>query len=403
MLPVRQKDNQIKLQDKKKNVNPYYLVMSGRFKTAKYVTLCILVVFLLTTVVLFRNEITIENLRYLFKDFEVGDNVNVGPNDTITFDSDVQVNFGMFKGDLVIAGSSYFYLTDLQGNKRLNENSMYSNPVIVTGDKYLLVYGLSEYSYSIYNTFSMLHTETFDYPISAAAVSDKGMYAIVTRSAKYRSVVHLYNENFECIGVVSKDKYVMDVQFNENSSELLITSVYSKDGKFCTEVVNYAPYSDKHKALVEIEKSMPLKTGYNRYNGYSIVFDDKIEFYDNTAKLVNTYELSSDIIPLVVEICKDYTIIVYNKNIVGDDIEIMVFDTNGNLVKVADANGQPKKIRHYKESIYILLDGNICKFNLSDKSIQYFKTEKNPCDLHIIDENTAIVCFLNHTTKVNLY
>ena len=37
--------------------------------------------FLLATVILFRDDITVENLRYLFKDLEIGDNISVTSND----------------------------------------------------------------------------------------------------------------------------------------------------------------------------------------------------------------------------------------------------------------------------------------------------------------------------------
>ena len=54
MLPESNKENKINITAKKPKVNSYFLVLSGRFKTAKYITLCFLVLFLLLAVVLFR-------------------------------------------------------------------------------------------------------------------------------------------------------------------------------------------------------------------------------------------------------------------------------------------------------------------------------------------------------------
>jgi len=376
--------------------------LSGRFKTVKYITLCCLVVFLLLAVILFREDITVENLRYLLKDFEIGDNINKTYNDTITYDSDLQVNLSLYKGDLVVAGSSYFFLCDLQGNKRLNEDSVFSNPVVLTSDKYLLVYGLSENTYTVYNTFSQLHTETLDYPISAAAVSDKGMYAIVTRSAEYRSVVYLYNQNFDRIGAVYKDKYIIDVKFNPDSSELLITSFFSNNGNYSTEIVNYVPFSETHSASKIVENSMPLTTGYNKDNGYSIIYDDKIEFYDSEYVLRNTYNFTSNLIPITTEISEEYTVITYNENIVGDDIKVVVFGKSGEMLLTASANGQPKKIKCYNDKVYVLLDGKVCKISVADGNIVYYDTEKNALELLIVEEDTALVCFSNHTSKITM-
>ena len=402
MLPETKKENKITVSEKKPKVNSYYLVLSGKFKTAKLVALCILVAFLLTVVVLFRDEITVENLRYLFKDFEIGDNVTVGSGDEIMYDADMQVKLAMYKGDLVIAGSTYFHLTDLQGNKRLNEDSVFSNPVVMTSDKYLLVYGLSEYTYTVYNTFSKLHTETFDYPITGAAVSNKGLYAIVTRTAEYRSVVYLYNENFERIGAVYKDKYVTDVEFNNDGSELIIVSLFSSNGNLCTEIVNYVPFSEKTSASVVVENSMAIETAYNKNNGYSVIYDNKIEFYDSEFVLRKTYNYPSGLVPITTEIDKNYTMITYSENIVGNDIKVLVFDTSGELVLSADAEGQPKKIRADKDNLYLLLNGKVCVIKISDGSIKYYETEKNALDLLYIDDKTVFVCYSDHTSKVVL-
>lgn len=402
MLPESQKQNKISITEKKPKVNSYYLVISDKFKIAKYVTLCILVAFLLTAVLLFRDEITVENLRYLFRDFEVGDNVNVNTNDFISYDADKHVNLALYKGDLVIAGSSYFYLSDLQGNKRLNEDSSFSNPVIISGEKYLLVYGLSEYTYSIYNTFSLLHTQSFDYPITNAALADNGMYAIVSRTAEYRSVVYLFNPDFECIGAVYKDKYVVDVKFNSDGTQVLITSLYSQDGAYCTEIVNYSPYSEKANSSLSLENSLPIKTGYNSKNGYSVIFDDKVNFYDSSYSLVNAYNLSSKAVMITAIVDSDMTVIAYSEEIVGNDVKIVAFDKDGDNVYDGYINGQVKKLRLYRGTVYALLEGKVVGIDLSDGSTISFDIEKNAVDVLVVNEKNILVCYSDHTSRINI-
>ena len=401
MLPEVKKENQISISEKKPKVNSYYMVLAGRFKVAKYVAICFLVAFLLTTVVLFRDEITVENLRYLFKDLEMGENVNFSTSgSTISYDSDAQLDLALYKGDLVIAGSSYFYLCDLQGNRRMNEESSFSNPVVVTSDKYLLVYGLSEYTCTLYNTFSKLHTEVFDYPITGAAVSDDGMYAIVTRTAEYKSAVYLYNSSFKRIGSIYKDKYIMDVEFNRDSSEVLIASVYSKDGNYCSEIMNYVPFSETPSSKTEVVGSMALKVGYNDDDGYSVIYDDKIEFYDSEFVLRNTYTFPLNMVPITTEISDKYTLLTYSENIVGNNMRVLVFDSSGELILNADADGQPKKLRCYNKYVFVLLDGKVCKINISNGNIDYYDTARNAIDLLVVNENSVLVCYSDRTIRV---
>ena len=402
MLPESQNENKINISENKPRVNPYYLVLSGRFKTAKLVVLCALVVFLLTTILLFREEITVENFRYLVKDLEIGDNISVNSKDEITYDSDVQIKLELYKGDVAIVGSSYFYLTDLQGNKRLNEDSKFSNPVVLSSNKYLLVYGLSETTYAIYNTFAALHTESFDYPITGAAVSDKGYYAIVTRTAEYRSVVYIYDDNFKRIGALYKDKYITDVAFNEDGSELLVISLFSKNGNFATEIVNYVPFSEKPSSTLVVEGSMPIEAAYNKDDGFSIIYHDKIEFYDSEYVLRNTYNFATNVVPITTCIDDKYTAFTYNENIVGDDIRVLAFDNSGKKVLDVKAQGQPKRLKILGDSLFVLLDGKLCKIDIKNSGTTYYDTEKNAIELLLVDNNTALVCFSDHTSKVNV-
>lgn len=402
MLPENQNENRITIGDKSPKVNRYYLALSGRFKIAKYVSVCFLVVFLLMTVILFRDEITVENLRYLFKDLEMGDSLNLSSGDSISYDADAQLDLALYKGDLVVAGSSYFYLCDLHGNKRLYEDSVFTNPVALPGDKYLLVYGLSEYTYTLYNTFSKLHTETFDYPITGAAVSDKGTYAIVTRTAEYRSVVYLYNSGFERIGAVYKDKYVIDVAFNKDGTEVLITSLFSKDGSYCTELMNYVPYSQTPSSVKEVDRSMALKTGYNSNGGYSVFYSDRVEFYDREFVLRNTYNYPAGIVPAGTAVSDKYTLLTFSENIVGNNMKILAFDSEGNIILECEADGQPKKIQSYKDSIFVLLDGKVCCVNAIDGKVDYYETKKNSIDLLVVNEKTVLVCFSDGTSKITV-
>ncbi len=402
MHSVSKEEKRIEVSEKKPKVNSYYLVLSGRFKAAKYISICVLVVFLLTTVLLFRDEITVENLRYLIKDFEMGDNLNLSSGDKIKYDADTQLDLAIYKGDLVVAGSSYFYLCDLQGNKRLNEESVFSNPVVVSSDKYLLVYGLSEYTYTLYNAFSKLHTESFDYPITGAAVSDKGLYAIVTRTSEYRSVVYLYNSNFERIGAVYKDKYIMDVSFNNDGSEVLITSLYSKNGSYCTEVLNYVPYSDTPSSVKEVEGAMVLKSDYNLNGGYSVIYDNKIEFYDSEFVLRNTYNMPTNVVPVDAEITGKYTVMTYSENIVGDNMKVLVFDSNGELILDADAEGQPVKLGCSDKFVFVLLDGRVCKIDINSGETDYYDTERNAIELLVVNDKNILVCFSGGASKINI-
>ena len=79
----------------------------------------------------------------------------------------------------------------MQGDTLLSVSKTNSSPILLTSDKYILVYNAGGNSFQIYSTVSCLYEDTFDYAISCAALNDNGMFLVATKSREYRSVVHV--------------------------------------------------------------------------------------------------------------------------------------------------------------------------------------------------------------------
>ena len=397
MLPAAKKTDTEK---KNSDQSAFYYALSARFKIAKYVVTVILVLFLLTMVAVFRNEITVENLRYLAKDIELGENIAYVSKNVIYYDADKQINLKLFKGDICIAGSTSFVLCDMQGNRLLSETSLFSNPVVLTGDKYLLVYGLSENTYAVYNTFSKLHTETFEHPITGAALASDGHYAIVTKASDYLSVIYIYNQNFEQIGKISKDKYVMNVKFNSDSSELLIVSTYPDDGEYCAEVMAIAPLSDNASYSGELRNVIPLVSGYYSDGGYCVFCDKKAFFFDSELFLRNTYDYAGRS-PSFAAVFEKNAVLSYRQNIVGNESGVLLFDVSGNVRHELTVDGSVKKACCGEKYIYLLLDEKVCRIDPVSGDLDYVTVDDNPIEILLGKNETVLVCYSNRTIKIS--
>jgi len=119
------------LDEKEKNeppVNAYYSTVAYRYKFAKYVTIILLVIFVLFSITVHRDSITYSNFVFLLKDmntvFESDGMLTV--QKSISYNTDRNQNFTLYRRGLSVAGSSNIYVLCLIINHNITTgNKLY--------------------------------------------------------------------------------------------------------------------------------------------------------------------------------------------------------------------------------------------------------------------------------------
>ena len=128
------------------------------------------------------------NFFYLIKEFSSA--VDQGSHyETLSYESDPRQNFTLYRGGVAAVSPSRLSIFTSTGRRTLNITSGFSSPYMVSSGKYLLVYDTAGTTFSVYNSFARVYTETLDYPVTDACFLENGGFVIVTRSADSRSVV----------------------------------------------------------------------------------------------------------------------------------------------------------------------------------------------------------------------
>ncbi len=383
-------------------VNDYYIDISRRYKFAKYITVFLLTTFILGMMTANRDDITVEGFQYLMRYINLDSNVNSYASDykKIAYSADTEISFEMFRGDFVISDSTTINIYNLSGLNVLNESSYISNPIVKTSDRHLLVYDLGGNSYALYNTFSKLFGETLPYPISGAANSNSGLYALVTKTQEYRSAVYVYDRKFGLISRILKDKLVMDVSIKSDGSSILIVSVFNRDGDFNTEIMTCDPYSDSASILINIDDTMPLRSHYSE-NGFTVLCDSKLLFYTNEGILKSEYNFKGEI-PVYSLITDTYTFIAFSENVVGDEHRLLIFDSNGIQITEKKIDGQIVKLQCTDDYFFVLTSQNIIKMEINGESSAIYPIEKNSIDLVTADKNTFFLCYPSYAISVDI-
>ena len=374
--------------------NQYYSAIASKYKAAKLILILILIIYLITAVTVFRNDITIENLQYLLKDLDFSSIKNKNDYSTIIYDSAANSEFAFYRDDLVVAREGSATVYSINGSVVFSSsNNMYS-PRLLSSKKYFLIYDFGDMScsYTLYNSFSELKTVKTDYPITAAALSDTGMYAIVSRDINYRGIVEVFDEKFNAICKISKDKYIMDVNFGIDGKELIVLSAYVVDGNWQSEIMICDPYTGKERALKNIENEMPIKADYTDNGGFVVTTDSGFYFYNSDAALYSKY-LFDGVMPVYNDIFSDAVIAAFNKTVLGNEKIVRIFDENGDEIFSTVVSGQIKKSVKIDDMIYILSENSLNVIDLSSSSMSEKKIDGNCLDILATSSGKIMLCY----------
>ncbi len=394
-LPAVEIGGELTVDRPKAEPNEYYIDLSRHIKIAKMLLILFLIIFLLGMITIFRHDITLENYQYMIRIFtSSGTSDYAGDYQPIYFDSNGTTRLGMFNGDLAVVKRDGVNFYSMGGSTTMEQSVSYSNPALITSGKYMLTYDIGGYSFDLFNNFSRLAGETFDYPISTAAVSREGMYAVVTKSLEYQSQVNLYDHNFTLLTRILKDKYVMGVGISDDASEILVMSVYSENGIYNTEIMTLEPYSNTAKSTYTRAGSMAILGGYHSDGSYTVLCSDALLFFDKDDNLVEEYPIGV-ITPTKCIVSDGCTILAYNENIVGSTTEIILFSTDGSQITTLELDDKLIDIDCASNDVYMLCNDDLIHLDINDLKTKKSSLEGGGSAVFIADNDTVLVSYSN--------
>ena len=347
----------------------------------------------------FRDDITPQNLQYMLRDLNITNTVYSNDSTfTVSYDTDTDAVFGLFRDQLAVAGKNGFSLYALSGSKVFDDAHSFKNPALVTSDSCMIVYDLGGNYYSVYNSLEKLSENSTAYPIAAAAVSDNGMYAVLTRSAEYRSAIYVYDSRGANTANIFKDKLVLGICFAENGEDIIVTSVNSSEGNIVGELSVHNINSDVPLMSVTLDGELPL-LAYAYGSNVSVMTDRSLITYNMDGNQTSVYSYGS-ISPITGCIGGTYSALAFSSGTVNGQSDIRIVN-GGEVCMTVSADGDVKCLREYGGTVYALCRDGILKIDPEKGDTYMFETEGNPCDINIT-ENTLFVSYYSHTDSYYL-
>ena len=379
----------------------YYATVSAYYKVIERILAVVLVVFLLFSIIVNRKEITYENFYFLLRDIPAAADEANNYYETISYEADSRQHFVLYRGGIASVSPSKISIFTATGRRTLNATSEFSSPYAVSSDKYVMFYDMSGNTFSIYNSFSKLYTETLDDQIKCACLADDGSFAVVTRTSSGTWNTRVYTNKFklkyEIDTPVSNDRltsnYIFGIAMDSDRQKLALLSYDLGNGMGRTTLSVYDISGNEKiegqllEYRLEYGGEFPLKCGFIGKDAFAMITDGRIRIYDKNFEVT---EKSFDFID------GNLTGFHLSENGVAvsaiSDTKCMIlaYGSNGEKIYDSSASYNVKDISVYGKFIFLQTDHGITRINSGSGEKVHLNSGQGK--MLIYDENTVIVC-----------
>ncbi len=286
-----QKEKVLRYEDFNAAGDVYYAGVSAVYKVTQRILWLVFVLFVVVSMIFHHSEITYDNFYYLIKDFSGAADVEGSYYETLSYESDDRQQFTLYRGGLATVSPSKISVFTATGRRTLNLTSAFSSPYMVSSPKYVLVYDTSGTTFSLYNSFARVFTETLEYPISNACLAEDGSFVIVTRTADRRSVVTVYNKSFKKAAEWKSDDFVFDIVASRERNALAVLSYDAGNGTGRTTLAIRDLSNLEEIEELYFDGEFPLACGFLEGRRFALLTDRHIRIFDRS---MEEQEISRD-------------------------------------------------------------------------------------------------------------
>ena len=384
--PEPQKEKVLRREDFAAAGDTYYATVSAGYKISQRILIIILVFFLVFSLTTNFNEITFDNLFYMLKDFGTAVDFESTNYDTLSYDANSRNFFALFRGGLTVVNPSNLSVFTATGRRTLRTTAQFSSPCIESSDKYFIVYDTSGTEFFVYNSFSKVYTEEFDYPVTSACFSEGGKLAVVTRDISHKSLVHVYNKNFKKIFTVPNNMYAFDVVMSDEADRLAVSYYDIGDGSGRTEIRILTLSTAEEYETISIDGEFLLECGFLSKDIFAVITDQSLRLYDKFFQEIDSQTYYNGVISGY-DVNEHGAAVSYTYN--SQNVAI-VFDKNGNLLYNEAMSNNIKDIGVFENYIFLRTDDGILRIKGNSTDEQFLTSGQGK--MLIYSSDTALVC-----------
>ena len=268
----------------------------------------------------------------------------------------------------------------------MNIQSAFSSPCVESSGKYFIIYDTAGNTFSVYNSFSRIFTQTLAYPVTGACFADNGYMAVITRDISHKSMVNVYNKNFKILYTVPSDKYAYDVDMSSKADRLAVSYYGIGDGSGTSEIRILSLSTAQDLESITIAGEFLLKCGFISDSVFAVITNKSIRIYDKNFEEIESVQYYNSAISGY-SINEHGAAVSYTYN--STNVAV-VFDSSGKLLYNESFDSNIKDIDIFDGYIFIRTDDGVLRVNGKNASQEFLSSGQGR--LLIYNANTALVC-----------
>lgn len=385
------------------SVNRYYLRIAKRYMFFGILFLVALILYIVCIVSFYGDYITYDNLKYLVRDFSYVSVYDESDFTKIIYNGRSDMTFKYFRGGLASVCGEKLRYYDSSGLPLLEDDISYSEPVMESSDKYLLIYDIGGVEYSIYNQLTEIISRKSSGRIISGDVSEDGSYIIVSRSPETKYVVELYNSAFSKTMSIYKDNYVLDASISPDGNKIVICSAVYDNSDLSCEIDICEAGRTEHVVTIKYSHTMPLNV-CSTEDGFILLCDNGLYFFNYSGELIKNCFFDGMLLRYS-DINEHSAVVVGSTNAIGNENRVVVFSSSGEKLYDAQINlrvGGAYASRNTAESLAYLKSQNTVVMIAPDGSSASVASSDSNEILDVVPvSNGAIICKINEASFVS--
>lgn len=371
--------------------NLYYESVSVIFRVVSFALFAFLLLFVVASAFIGAEAFSYSNLEYIARNFALTLKENKDLiQQPIRYNPDPMNQYGLFGEGLAVCGSSMLSIYSATGRQICSETLSFRRPVMVSSDKYVLIYDEGSGNYALYNSFSSVHKDTLNNSIRGASLADNGYYALLTSSDAYSSVVEIYNSDFSLISRHNKTGYVSCMDITESEALIVTVDAEPAASTFNIEISVSSLGAGENTFSVDVTAGFPLGCRVTP-NGFTVVCSDSVLFFDRNGNVVADHMFDDELLSDFV-ISSTNVLLLFRSKSINIGYEIVCLDSLGEAEYRKNISETVFDIEMYEDSAFVLTETSI--FCVRNNSIQTVKVESSDydCRLYAIANDKFYYC-----------
>lgn len=337
------------------------------------------------------NDISFNKMYYLYRDVNAMGRIGEGENTRLDYTLPKKnQDFALFKNGLCVAGDDEIQIFNKNGNQTLSQSTTYSNPRALSSKEFVVVYDLGGRGFSAYNSFTDIYSETREYPISTAALSDDGMLAVVGQTKSYSCELTLYDSEFSKLFAYSRNDYAISCDFDASGRYIVLVSLSSRDGDYLTTLTLIDTKKQEVRKEEQVEGILPYECGFVDGGRIALVCSDRVLVFNDKLELYSEYEYPS-LELLDVSLTNEGVALMFINDKLNSKNTLVVIDSKGREKLEYEYTGNAYDTVMAFGCVYIAEPTGVFRIDYSTKNESFYELDSDIGRIIVCDKDRVIV------------